>query len=412
MKKIIFLIFFFWGLSQANSYILENTDYNNYTNMTCYNASNNINNIIACIDDDRYIRTFTYNGVLIDDGDLWIYWSTATTSALRIFESNSYLIIMRNTQDWSVQYLHYYYYNLYTIINKNTWIIEEIINEYPYFWESANNYYIWSQYDGSRIKIFYNWTNNLISLYDSTYSIGTWSLSWYYYQADLKNQLYNNYTIMTEWGTWTYLREHISDGIYNFFSISWTGSLNYKYLDWTLTTLWWVSWLDYDWLRYTRVFTWSVVDYELILNQTAYSTWILDNETNDDYSILQNEFINENWTWNIIKNSFYTPLLWASGSTTYFINSIDNKLYKEGKINIIFSWSELTGTGWEFWTGSNTSWINLNFNCDTDNSWDIGIGEGLYCPIIYIRWIFDLFASWFSTIYEFIVRLVGLSPNI
>jgi hypothetical protein len=69
MKKILFLIFFFLGLNQTSSYILENTDYNNYTDMICYNASNNVNSIIACIDDERYIRTFTYNGVLIDSAD-------------------------------------------------------------------------------------------------------------------------------------------------------------------------------------------------------------------------------------------------------------------------------------------------------------------------------------------------------
>jgi hypothetical protein len=340
-----------------------------------------------------------------------IGWNTNTK---RIYETDKYLLILKSTVWYSVQYTRNYYCTFSSIINKNTWNIEKIYNNWPYCNELGVYYYIGHNLDNwwlnIRINNAYPTTYQedlIINLYTDNYTIWTGSLIWYVVGNDLKSQLYDWYEVFTTWWSWVYIREDTTDGIYNFFSIN-SGALNYIYKDGTITTLGGVSWYDIDGLRYTRVFTWSITDYTLILNQTAYNTWILDDETNDNYSIIQNEFINESASWNIIKNNFYTPLLWASWTTTYFIKNDDNKLYKESKISINFFGSELTSTGWEFPTGI----INLNFNCDIDLSWDIWIGEGLYCPIVYLRWIWGLFSTWFTTIYEFIIKLTELSPNI
>lgn len=56
--------------------------------------------------------------------------------------------------------------------------------------------------------------------------------------------------------------------------------------------------------------------------------------------------------------------------------------------------------------------LYINFTCDVNWDADIGIWEGLICPITFTVWIFEKIFDWIQTVYNFATKIINLSPDL
>lgn len=405
MKKIIFLILFFFSIGQVNA-ILVPSNINNYNNPSCFTSDNKY---FFCVDDlswwgNVYGSLYSATWALISNTDAMYDWASPRTMAIRsVIVWPQYDII--TMQDNYVNENFFSQGAWICIINKlSLWMTCYNVGTHN-FNSAGVPWFSWVEITWDTYYAY--WYSSVFgyqSLNLTTMEWGTNSPPWINLNYSSKIYFLNNYIFFKNWNNDLIYSRKIEwqDANYQYSNIPIT---SYIYKDWFLSNG--ISLLDStNWI--TQVYTGSIINYELSLTLANTMTWILDwvdiVNNQDIYTTIINDEINN------AKISLDTPLILKNNTNVYYIDSQDNQLYVAWYSGLSYS---IWWWWWWNWTGwTNTGSLNLNFNCDTDNSWDIWIGEGLYCPIIRVKWLAQTFLDWLNNFYTFVYNFTKLSPNI
>lgn len=287
------------------------------------------------------------------------------------------------------------------------------------------------QFTNSIIKMYYNYNTNEycfqswgqdIIVNDNWYTLQGWGgCEWYTFYKDIQNVYkiweYETFNVFLS-------LEGVHPIIWEVYNSDLSLFTSFTLLNTTNITNWyykekWVGQIyitAFDWVNYnaTTYYTWLYSSWWTIYwsGTIVYSGSVISWYNNGAYLI---PYSGEQW-FPSYTFAFWFPLVYTSDTwyTTYIDLSNDmyiNNIQYTPILPIINWWSGGTWT-WEITQNEIDDLIDVNFNYDLNNDWEISLWENLLAPFTFIKWIWSLFTQGIVNIYNFVTKFKTLSPNL